>query len=251
MDYLSLLKEQFNNRIAVKEKRTGIWQIYAPFYHEDGDMVEIFLEKLEDGNVRVSDYGMTVMRLSYSYELDTPKKMEIFGKILSENQVNEKEGSIYIDTRPGLLYGTITQFAQTIAKVSNMRLYKKEVIRSMFYELVKEFVGAELAEHKPRFSMHPLPDRPELEVDYSFNDRKYPLYLFAVKDDNKAKMVTISCLEFLNAGVPFTSAVVHEEFESLSRTDKKLILSRTDKQFPTFADFKMNSNRYISRELSH
>lgn len=251
MNYLDLLKEQFNNRVMVKEKRSGIFQVFAPFYHEDGDMVEIFLEKLEDNSIRVSDYGMTVMRLSYSYDLDTPKKKEAFNKILSENQVWEKDGNLYIDTKPEFLYSTITHFAHTVAKVSNMRLWKKEVIRSMFYELVKEFVSTNLVKHKPQFNIYPIPSRPELEVDYLFNDSKRPLYLFAVKDDNKAKMVTISCLEFLNAEIPFRSAVVHEDFESLSRTDKKLILSRTDKQFPSFDDFKTNSDRFLSRELSH
>jgi hypothetical protein len=51
-------------------------------YHEDGDMVDIFLENPPNGNgdrlVRVCDHGMTLMRLSYSYDLDTPKKEEIF-----------------------------------------------------------------------------------------------------------------------------------------------------------------------------
>lgn len=249
MDFLNLLKKQFNNKIGLKEKRPGIHQLIAPFYHEDGDMIDIFIEKKSDDIIRISDYGMTIMRLSYSYELDTPKKMEIFNRILSENRVNVDDGNIYIDTGPAHLYTAITQLAQAISKVSSMRMYKKEVIRSMFYDLVKDFIKTELKNYNPQFNALPIADRPELEVDYLFENGKRPLYLFAVRDDNKAKMVTISSLEFLNAGISFRSAVVYEDFESLPRVDKRIILSRTDKQFPDFEDFKANSFQYLHREL--
>ena len=250
MDFLNLLKEQFNNKVGIKEKRPGIYQLLAPFYHEDGDMIEIFFEKRNDNTIRISDHGMTLMRLSYSYELDTDKKREIFNRIISENQLNFMDGDIYTDAKPESFYTAITQFAQVIAKVSNMRMYKKEVIRSLFYELIKEFVETELNKYKVQFSVTPIPDRPELEVDYLFENGKRPLYLFAVKDDNKAKLVTISCLEFLTRNIPFKSAVVYEDIESLSKLGKRLILSRTDKQFPDFEDFKANSDQFLSRELS-
>jgi hypothetical protein len=104
--------------------------------------------------------------------------------------------------------------------------------------------------YRPQFNITPIPDRPELEVDYLFENGKRPLYLFAVKDDNKGKLVTISCLEFLTRSIPFKSAVVYEDIESLSKLGKRLILSRTDKQFPDFEDFKANSGQFLSRELS-
>lgn len=251
MNYLNLLSEQFNHRIAVKEKRPNIHQLLAPFYHEDGDMIEIYLQQLNDNLIRVCDYGMTIMRLSYSYDLNTEKKMEIFTQILSENQVNEDNGNLYIDTKPEHLYSTITQLAQTISKVSNMRLYKREMIKSLFYEMVDQFVSTELTQFKPQQKVIPIPSRPELEVDYSFENKTRPIYLFAVKDDNKAKIVTISCLEFLRAELPFKSAVVYEDFESLPRKDKRFILSATDKQFPDYDDFTQHAFQFLQREIIH
>ncbi len=134
MQYLDLLKTQFNNRISFKDKRPGVIQLYAPLYHEDGDMVDIFLEPTNgNGNIRVCDHGMTLMRLSYSFDLDTPNKERIFNKILSENHVGEENGNLYIDTQPENIYPAVLQFAQTVAKVSNMWLYKREVVESVFY----------------------------------------------------------------------------------------------------------------------
>ncbi len=82
MQYMDLLKSQFNNRIGFRQKRPGITQLILPIYYEDGDMVDIFLEHTEGdlpGNkIKICDFGMALMRLSYSYDIDTPKKEEIF-----------------------------------------------------------------------------------------------------------------------------------------------------------------------------
>jgi len=75
MNYIDLLKAQFNNRIAFREKRPGVLQLVAPLYHEDGDMIDIYLREVKDrGTVCVSDFGMTLMRLSYSFDVDTPSE---------------------------------------------------------------------------------------------------------------------------------------------------------------------------------
>jgi len=74
------LYEQFHRRIDVIEKRAGVFQLLIPTYHEDGDMMEIFVDsaKSENGNIRLCDFGMSLMRLSYAYDVDTPNKEKIF-----------------------------------------------------------------------------------------------------------------------------------------------------------------------------
>ena len=65
-------------------------------------MVDIFLDlpKSPGDPIRISDHGMTLMRLSYSYEVDTPTKRKILDRILSENGVMEDRGRFYIETPP-------------------------------------------------------------------------------------------------------------------------------------------------------
>ena len=43
MTGLDLLKQQFNGHVAFRERRPGVLQVLAPLFHEDGDMVDIFL----------------------------------------------------------------------------------------------------------------------------------------------------------------------------------------------------------------
>lgn len=251
MEYLDALKKQFNDRVQFIEKRAGIIQLLAPFYHEDGDMLEIYLEKLgENGNVLISDHGMTIMRLSYEYDIDTPNKRRIFDKILTENQLKEKEGRLSLETPVESLYPAVLQFAQTIAKVSNMRHFKREVIKSLFYEMLDEFVTEKLIRFRPESKVLPLEERDDLEVDYAFEKFPRPLYLFGVKDDTKARLSTISCLEFQMAKIPFKSIAVHEDFEALSRKDRKRITSAVDKQFVDLDDFKSHGEEYLEREAA-
>ncbi len=249
--YLDILRNQFNDRIRFVEKRSGIFQLIAPFYHEDGDMLEIYLEGLkEDGKIRISDHGMTIMRLSYEYEIDTPNKRRIFEKMLAENRLLEKDGRLYLEADLDVLYPSVLQFAQAVGKVSNMKLYKREVIKSLFYELLDEFINEQLVRFQPEPKVLPIPERDDLEVDYSFKGFPRPLYLFGVKDDTKARLTTISCLEFQRADIPFKSVAVHEDFEDLSKKDRKRITSAADKQFVDLDDFTNHGEDYFDREAA-
>ena len=44
-DILTYIKSDFNGRVSIKEKRPGIYQILLPIYHEDGDMIDLFIKQ--------------------------------------------------------------------------------------------------------------------------------------------------------------------------------------------------------------
>lgn len=251
MNYLDMLRKQFNDRIELREQRPGVLKLLAPLYHEDGDMIDIFLKPGDGGDtVRVSDFGMTLMRLSYSYELDTENKKRIFHDILSENGVNLDQGSLVMDASLEDLYPAVLQFAQTVAKVSNMQILKRNIIESLFYEMLASFVGTSLSAYGPRARTFPIPDRDELEVDYQFDLRTRPVFLFGVRGQDKARLVAIACLEFMRARLPFRSFVVHRDFESLNRKDRDRITNAVDKQYTSLDDFESNSLRDFEREAA-
>jgi hypothetical protein len=250
-EYLELLKKQFNDRIRFSQKRDGVFQLIAPFYHEDGDMLDVYMENMGDnGGILISDHGMTLMRLSYEYDIDTPNKERIFQKILSENQLMENDGRLYIETTPDRLYPSMLQFTQALGKVSNMRLFKREVIKSLFYELLDEFIVEKLSQYQPVKNIQPIEERDDLEADYQLSLPRKFVYLFGVRDSAKARLTTISCLEFQKAQIPFKSVVVHESFEELNRKDRQRITSAADKQFIDLDDFKNRGEEYLKREAA-
>ncbi len=245
----------------MREKRPNVYQLYLPFYHEDGDMVEVYLDLrnyssgldavAETDNVRISDFGMTVMRLSYHYEINTANKERIFARILSENQLKEAEGHIFYDTSISSLYPSLMNFCQTIAKIGTMRQFKREVIESLFYEQLDEFVMEKLDYFNPVKKVTPIEDRDDLEVDYQFNPNGHPVYLFGIKGVNKARLATIGCLEFMRKELKFKSFIVHENFERLPKKDQTRLMSACDKQFPSLEDFTDSGKKFLEREMAY
>ncbi|HWQ53725.1 MAG TPA: DUF1828 domain-containing protein [Bryobacteraceae bacterium] len=252
MIFLDNLREQFNNRISFQEKRPGVVQVFAPLFHEDGDMIDIFIDETADGTgrIRVSDHGLTLMRLSYNYELDTPNKLKIFHRILSENRIQEENGRLFIDSEPGSLYPAVLQFAQAVAKVSSMQLFRREVIQSLFDEMLREYVEEKLVSYHPQANVLPIPERDDLEVDYQFDVGTRPILLFGVRDQNGARLASISCLEFRQKRIRFKSVVVHEDFENLNRKDRTRITNASDKQFTSLDEFKANGEEFFEREAA-
>ena len=172
MTYIDLLRQGFNEHVALHEKRPGIQKLVVPLFHEDGDMVDIFIEPLSDGRVRVSDKGLSLMRLSYTYELDTPNKERIFRRILVENNISEDRGALFLDVPEGQIYPAVLHFGQTVAKVTNMALYRREVIANLFYEMLQENVNERLGDLKPRENVIPLPHREELGASHRARHRR-------------------------------------------------------------------------------
>lgn len=254
MDALESLKADFNQRITFREKRKGIFQVLAPLYHEDGDMVDMFIDmpRSPDGPFRVSDHGLTLMRLSYNFDVETPHKRRILDRILAENGVLEERGRFYIETAPQSLYPALLQFAQTIAKVSSMQAFKAEVIHSLFYEMLGDFVKTTLAAYQPVKDFMPVPARDDLEVDWKFGVPSRNIFLYGVRGNSKARLAALTCRELQILKVPFRSVIVHEDFESgLTKKDQSRITNAADKQFASLTDFKAMGEEYFKREVEH
>lgn len=259
MNALETLREQFNFHVALREKRPGVLQIVAPLFHEDGDMMDIFLDVPKNGGgglanddqkIRVTDHGLTLMRLSYTFEIDTPNKEKIFHRILAENGVNEQNGELFVEAAPDSLYTSLLQFSQAVSKVCNMRYFKREVLVSLFEEMLASFIQEQLPRFKPSEKILPIPDRDDLEVDWEFRPNGVPLYLFAVKDVNRARLATISCLEFQRHKLKFKSIAVHEDMDKLGRKDRNRLTNACDKQFTSLDEFKQSALPYLEREAA-
>ncbi len=253
-EVLEILRSEFDDRVSLLERRPGIVQVVAPLYHEDGDMVDIFLDlpKGNEDKIRISDHGMTLMRLSYSYEVDTPTKQKILQRILAENGIAEDEGRLSLETSQGSIYPALLQFAQTVSKVSSMKAFKREVIQSLFYETLNDFVSSVLARFHPTADYLPIPSRDDLDVDWRFpTAHARDIFLYGVKDAAKARLAALSCLEFQRQNIPFRSVIIHEDFENgLSKKDRKRITNVADKQFASIEDFKKDGEEYFDRELT-
>ncbi len=94
----------------------------------------------------------------------------------------------------------------------------------------------------------PIPERDDLEADYSFEPNGKPVYLFGVKDVSKARLVTLSYQAYLLQSIKYLGWVVTENFEALPRKDKLRLTNACDKQFTSLDEFRANARLFLEKE---
>ncbi len=212
-------------------------------------MVDVYLQESPKGEeyVRICDFGMALMRLSYTFDITTYTRQQIFDSILINNNVNNDDGNLYLDAPVSLLYESILQFAGCMQKVCNMRYWSREVVRSAFYDDLRDYVTSELRRFSPTPDHVPLSDYPIISVDWSLKHNDRDLYVFGVRGNSKAKSVAISLLEFQKERLPFISLVVHEDMAELGKKESLYLTRNADTQYPVLDDFKERSVQDIQR----
>lgn len=221
------------------ERRPGLYQLIVPILHEDGDMVDIYFQDSPrgEGYVRICDFGMTLMRLSYTYDITTDARQRIFDSILINNGVSNDDGNLYLDAPVSRLNECTLQFAGCAQKVCNMRYWGREIVRSEFYENLGQYITDDLAAFEPKEHLSPIVDYP-ISVDWSLAHRDRQFYLFGVRGNEKAKNVAIALLEFQKAQLPFISLVVHEDIEELGHRERTYLTRNADTQYPILDHFR-------------
>ncbi len=232
----------------VYERRPGNYQLIVPICHEDGDMVGVYLQDSPKGEdyARVCDFGMTLMRLSYTFEVSTPIRQQLLDSILANNGVSNDNGNLYLDTPVGRLYESMLQFVGCAQKVCNMRYWNREVIRSSFYDDLRDYITSEMTTFSPKADQFPMSDYP-ISMDWQLTHNSRNFYIFGVGGNDKAKNVAISLLEFQKTAPPFISLIVHEDMEALGKKERLYLTRNADTQYPVLVDFKEKGAEDIRR----
>lgn len=118
----ALLNKTASPGYDIYERRPGKYQLIHPIRHADGDMLDIYMQDspLGGGYVRICDYGLTLMRLSYTFDLTTDAQQRIFDSILINHGVANNGGNLYLDAPAVRLNDGISQFANCVQKVCKM-----------------------------------------------------------------------------------------------------------------------------------
>ncbi len=235
----SNLTSRLSSGFDLYERRQGSYQLIIPILHEDGDMVDIYISESPKGDdhVRLCDFGMSLMRLSYSFDINTDSRQRIFDSILTNNGVNFSEGNLFLDIPSNQVHEGVFQFAGCVQKVCNMSYWNRETVRSAFYGDLATYVSSELTKFDPVPEHSPIPDYP-INVDWSLRHNGRQFFVFGVLGNNKALSVAVALLEFQKVPLRFISIVVHEDMDALGRREKTYLTKNADKQYSVLGDFQ-------------
>lgn len=241
------------NTFQLQEKRPGTFQLIAPIFHDDGDMVSIYLEKASDDAIRICDHGMSLMRLSYLFDIDSDKKKKVLNDIIANRGASLESGSIELVVPNGNLFSGIMSYSQLVSEVCNMEILSREMVSSLFYDYLGESV--ELIRESKKLTYikdYQVPGHSDMNVDYAFlgNGKIRPIYLFGVKDTNKAQQTAINCLNLTLNDIPHRSVSVFENIDSVTTFARNALINASGKVYSDLASFKKNGATYIATELA-
>jgi hypothetical protein len=225
---VNYLKESICAGVSFKEKREGVIQVFLPISGRDGDVFNIYL-KQDLGGWRITDFGSTLMRLSYEFDLDkllTGNRLKQFELMLSEADIKSRDGELVKLSSPERLASSLFEFATTLVRVSDLGLWTHHRTESNFYddlanELTILFPQCEL---KRDYPITWLGDG--YFVDYRLlNGTENELYVFGVPSGDKAKLVTLTLERMLRMKPEFGVLVICKNMDDLPKLDRKRMIN--------------------------
>ena len=243
--------EQFSGHIYLDEVSQNMYQIKGPFYHEDGDMMEVFL-KSEGDSLLLCDFGLTLMRLTYTFDIDTDNKEKILNKVASDNGITNDKGNLVLKTSYEKIFDDLMQYQLAVSKISNLDILKREQISNLFFEYLSNYINENLAKkyHKIENNYHPTNEEYHV-ADYAILDNpNRPVYILGIKDNLQASRASGLCLKLQTLNKPYTSIAVHNNPDLLSARDRNALTNAVDKQYTSFSDFKNDAIPFIDRQIA-
>ncbi len=227
----------FKRDISLSTRRPDLYQLNVPYYYPDGDMIEIFLSPESGGKIRIQDMGLTLMRLSYEFSMDSKNKQKLFREILSQFDTKEKDSNIFIIAPTEEIFPYLMQFIQVITKISDISYLKREVVKSLFYEYFDTFmheafddVRTVVTDYYPDFDQEKQYPTPYALIN---DNPREPICFYPIASDSKCNDTIITVQQYeLKEFRPDTIAV-YENMEELGRRPIARLSNIINKQFST------------------
>ena len=228
------LCKSFCTDIKILQRGENLFLIETPFYFSDGDPYQIYLEPLKTGGFRLTDYGHTLMHLSYEHDIDKFKKGVrniLFENIQSQLGISQDNGALYIDSLAEELHNNLFKFGQAITQICDLTFLNKARVQKTFYEdlenMLYEIVDSSNIE---KGFFHPtLSDSSDYPIDYSVKSKIESQYffIFGIPTKDKAQLTTIIHERLLRTQDQnsFYSLLIFEDFYKLPQATTKRLLN--------------------------
>lgn len=245
------IRSQSETSFDVYERRPGCFQIILPVLHEDGDMVDVYIEQGKDErHIRVCDYGLSLMRLSYTFEINANTRKRVFDSILIDNDVTNDGGNLYLECPIDTLYENILKFVGCVQKICSMQYWNKDIVRSAFHDDLQYYILDKLDKFNPTPNYVPPSSSPLVKIDWMLSYKQSKIFLFGVTNNEKAKSVIISLLQSQKEQLQYTGMVVYKNVENLSKKRKTFLDDNSYRQYSGLVDFETRGFSDIGRLMN-
>lgn len=231
-----LLKESFQKELKITLRRPGLFQVQIPYFYPDGDMVDVFLSISDSENILIQDMGMTLMRVSYEFNIDSKTKRKILNEIFSQFQINENGGNLTLEAPRTEFFPYLMQFLQVITKVSDISYLKREIVKSLFYEYFDKYINenfdtfTKIRDYYPGFDKEQQYPTPYAVLK---NQSDNPVCFYPIASDDKCNETTITIQHYELHNFRPNTIAVFENQEEIGRKPLARLSNIVGKQFST------------------
>ena len=221
----SLLCERLCEDVRVDERPDGELMLRTRFCFPDGDGHPFHLAEAPSGGLRLSDYGHTLMHISYEHDIDSflsgTRGMLLERIIDDESGVHHDNGVFSVDTSVDRLPEAIFSFGQALTRVYDLTLLSRSNVGSTFYDDLADCLSALVDEARMQRDYQPeVPNADAYPVDYRIEGKGgITLFVYGVPNRDKARLTTIMLGYFHRHGLSFESIMVFEDQAEIPRVD--------------------------------
>ena len=173
--------------------------------------------------------------------------------IIANRGASLEDGSIELIVPNRDLFSGIMSYSQLVSEVCNMDILTREMVSSLFYDYLNESLERMHIEHRLTFVRdYEVRGHADIHVDYAFlgDGKVRPIYLFGVKDTNKAQQTAINCLNMTLEKVPHKSIAVFENIDNITTFARNSLLNASGKVYSDLTSFQQKGAEYIANELA-
>lgn len=216
--------------VQVHERGEALWQVDTPWTFPDGDGYSIYVSQAPTGGLRISDQGLTMMRLSY--ENDIAKLREgtrgrLLAQVLADAGLTEDEGEFYLEATADEVGASVMRLGQALTRIHDLTFLNRVRVESTFYEDLREKLQTLVGEERltESYVVPGVPNARDYPVDYLVSGGAAPLYLFGVPSRDKARLATIVLQHLVRTEQDFNSMVIFQNAADMPRADLSRLMN--------------------------
>lgn len=255
---LSTIETDFRRKlceqIQLEPAGRSRYRIFTPFHFNDGDHLVMVLRE-EDGAWVLSDEGHTYMHLTYDLDeksLHQGTRQQIIANTLSAFSVEDVEGELRTRITDDRYGDALFDFIQAILRISDVTYLTRERVKSTFLDDFRAFIEHQVAANRRTFEWHHPQYDPDATyaVDCRINGMDRPLFVFALPNDNRTQVATITLHQFERWGLEYRSLSIFENQEQINRKVLARFSDVCEKQYSNLHGNRERISRYLEEILA-
>ncbi len=232
-------KRKVSEELKIVQEGLDRFLVITPLTFSDGDVLPVVLKKNDEGWL-LTDEGHTFMELTYELEdedLRQGTRKEIIDRTLLASGMENRNGELILPV-PNEQYGdALYSFLQALLKIDDVRYLSRERTRSTFFDDFHRVIDRIVSPERTTFNWHDMQKDPDAKypVDCRINGSANPVFVFALPNDDKVNVATISLLNFEKWNLSFKSVGIFEEQEKIHPKTLARFLDVCEKTFSNLA----------------